>query len=146
MRSVLLLTVATTVVTAACGASQGGGRSGVVAENGGVVLSGVSLEEGRGDLLATMVGKVPSFRVRRPHDSCPQITLRNSASFQSVVAPHVYVDGARSNDTCILETLRASDVERVEVYASGVTMRPGYASHAHGLILVFMKGAEGRAP
>ena len=31
------------------------------------------------------------------------------------------------------------DVARVEVYPQGVTRRPGYGTHAHGLILVFMR-------
>ena len=55
--------------------------------------------------------------------------------------PIVYVDGARAIDTCILESLRTQDVESVELYPMGFTSRPGYASHAHGLILVFLLGA-----
>lgn len=116
-------------------------RGGVAMENGGLVLTGASLEDGRGDLLSTMVGKVPNLRVRRVRENCPQITLRNAVSYQSVVNPHVYVDGARATDTCILESLAAHDVERVEVYPTGVTIRPGYGRHAHGLILVFMRDA-----
>jgi len=34
------------------------------------------------------------------------------------------------------------DVESVEIYPMGFTTRPGYASHAHGLILVFLLGAK----
>jgi hypothetical protein len=55
--------------------------------------------------------------------------------------PHVYVDGTRTTDTCILETLRAEDVERIEVYPQGFTTRPGYGTHANGLILVFMRSS-----
>ena len=64
-------------------------------------------------------------------------------SFQGTVNPHVYVDGTRATDTCVLTSLRSHDVERVEVYPQGVTRRPGYGTHAHGLILVFMKQARG---
>ncbi|HSJ06258.1 MAG TPA: hypothetical protein VK936_06120 [Longimicrobiales bacterium] len=116
-------------------------RGGVAVEDGALVLTGVSLEDGQGDLLSTMIGKVPNFRVRRVRETCPQITLRNAVSYQSVVNPHVYVDGARATDTCILESLQAHDVGRVEVYPSGFTNRPGYGRHAHGLILVFMRDA-----
>lgn len=131
------------LLASACGASRGSDRAGgVTMEDGALVLTGVSLTDGRGDLLATMAGKVPNFRVRRIRASCPQITLRNAVSYQSVVNPHVYVDGARATDTCVLESLQAGDVERVEVYANGVTNRPGYGRHAHGLILVFMRGAR----
>ncbi len=79
------------------------------------------------------------MRVRRPSGECPRISLRNFVTFQSVVNPHVYVDGTRTADTCVLESLRTQDVESVEVYPMGVTRRPGYAPHAHGLILVFMR-------
>jgi hypothetical protein len=57
------------------------------------------------------------------------------------VNPQVYVDGTRATDTCILQSLRSDDVDSVEVYPMGVTKRPGYATHAHGLILVFLRGA-----
>lgn len=141
-RPMALATLGTALLLTACGAIERGDRtstSGVVSDKGGLVLSGQSLADGKGDLLAAMQGKVPNFRVRRAKEKCPQITLRNAVSFQSVVNPHVYVDGARSTDTCILESLQTIDVVRVEVYPTGVTYRPGYGRHAHGLILVFMR-------
>lgn len=142
------LVLAGTLLLTSCGSfhSKQANSNGVRMEHGGVVLTGKSLSDGRGDLLATMVGKVPNFRVRRVREQCPQITLRNAVSFQSVVNPHVYVDGARSTDTCVLESLAAGDVERVEVYSSGVTTRPGYGRHAHGLILIFMRSARAEVP
>lgn len=116
------------------------GQEGVFFEKGAVILTGSALTDGPGTVLAAMSGKVPNFRVQRRTGQCPEITLRNSVSFQSVdVSPHVYVDGTRSTDTCILETLQADDVERVEVYPQGFTTRPGYGTNAHGLILVFMR-------
>lgn len=142
-RPILRVTIATALLLTSCSALQRGDRentSGVSTENGGLILTGQTLNDGKGDLLAAMQGKVPNFRVRRIRERCPQITLRNAVSFQSVVNPHVYVDGARATDTCILESLQTSDVERVEVYPTGVTYRPGYGTHAHGLILVFMRG------
>lgn len=131
---------------AACGLARPGAErsagGGVTMEDGAIVLTRASLEDGGADLLRAMTGKVPNFRVRRVRGGCPQITLRSAVSYQSVVNPHVYVDGARATDTCVLESLQAHDVERVEVYSSGVTNRPGYGRHAHGLILVFMRSAE----
>ncbi|HEX6132574.1 MAG TPA: hypothetical protein VFZ24_01250 [Longimicrobiales bacterium] len=140
-RPTLLVTVSAALILTSCTALRRDreNMTGVAAENGGLVLSGASLTDGRGDLLAAMMGKVPNFRVRRLKEQCPQITLRNAVSFQSYVNPHVYVDGARATDTCILESLQTNDVERVEVYPTGVTVRPGYGRHAHGLILVFMR-------
>jgi hypothetical protein len=112
-------------------------------ENGGVVLAGPVLEQGRGSVLAVLQGTVPGFRFRRQRGECPQITLRNNVSYGDFGNPHVYVDGTRTTDTCILESIRTEDVERVEVYALGVTTRPGYAAHAYGLILLFLRGGTG---
>lgn len=116
---------------------------GATFEKGAVVLSGSALTNAPGTVLAAMSGKVPNFRVQYDNGQCPEIVLRNNASLQAggVVNPQVYVDGTRASDTCILETLRSDDVERVEVYPQGFTTRPGYATHAHGLILVFMRSA-----
>lgn len=145
-RQNLLTLLAGTLLLAACAGNRAGqNANGVSSENGALVLTGQSLEDGQGDLLGTMLGKVPNFRVRRIRQQCPQITLRNAVSFQSVVNPHVYVDGARATDTCILESLHANDVQRVEVYPTGVTQRPGYGRHAHGLILIFMRDGTGKA-
>ena len=116
-------------------------ESGVRLEAGAFVLTGVALEDGPGNLLATLTGKIPNFRLQRNSHGCPIITLRNAVVFQGTVAPHVYVDGTRATDTCVLRSLRTIDVARVEVYPQGFTRRPGYGTHAHGLILVFMRGA-----
>ncbi|MGH7502632.1 MAG: hypothetical protein ACREL7_12865 [Longimicrobiales bacterium] len=109
--------------------------------NGAIVLSGRALEDGSGTVLAAMAHKVPSFRIQRHAEMCPEIVLRSHVSFSGQVNPHVYVDGTRATDTCILEALRTDDVERVEVYPLGFTTRPGYGRHAQGLILVFLRSA-----
>jgi len=132
------------VLMTACASLKKGERSqrgqeGVFFDRGGVILTGSALTDGSGTVLAAISGKVPNFRVRRRGGHCPEITLRNSVSYTADVNPHVYVDGTRATDTCILETIRASDVERVEVYPQGFTTRPGYATQATGLILVFMR-------
>lgn len=116
---------------------------GVESEGGAIILSGVALNEARGSVLDALRGTVPGMRILSHVDQCPQVSLRSHVTFQSQVNPHVYVDGTRAVDTCILETLRTDDVESVEVYPMGVTKRPGYGTHAHGLILVFMRGAGG---
>lgn len=117
-------------------------RGDVRFEGGGFVLDGRALEDGPGTIVAALVGKVPNFRLQRNSGGCPIITLRNAVSFRTLVNPHVYVDGTRATDTCVLTSLRTQDVSRVEVYPQGVTRRPGYGTHAHGLILVFMRSAN----
>ena len=117
--------------------------AGVSYDRGAVVISGMALADGPGTVLAAMTGKVPNFRVKQGYGECPDISLRNYTTFQTMHNPHVYVDGTRATDTCILETLRTNDVDRVEVYPQGYTIRPGYGTHAAGLILIFMR--DGRA-
>lgn len=128
--------------SAACAPLRPGDTAGGVSfDSGAVVLTGAALEDGPGSVLAAMAGKVPNFRLQRLSGECPIVSLRSHVSYLSVANPHVYVDGTRATDTCILESLRTVDVERVEVYPQGFTTRPGYRSHAHGLILVFMRSA-----
>ena len=134
------VTQATSCATLGRGAEEPEERAeGVSLENGAVILSGTALEDGSGSVLGTMRGKIPSMRVQQRGDACPQIALRNAVSFAGPVNPHVYVDGTRATDTCILEQLRAMDAQRVEVYPLGFTTRPGYGRHAQGLILIFMR-------
>lgn len=124
---------------ASLGGSTGDDPDGGVSfDRGAVVLSGPALEDGAGSVLGAMTGKVPSLRVHQT-GGCPEITLRSYVSYVGISNPHVYVDGTRATDTCVLESLRTNDVQRVEVYPQGFTRRPGYGTHAPGLILVFMR-------
>ncbi len=116
-----------------------GFEGGVKIQGGATVISGVTLEDETGSVLDALVGRVPNLRIRRVSGGCPQISLRTSVSFESVTNPQVYVDGTQITDTCILESLLAQNVELVEIYPMGVTTRPGYATHSHGLILVFTR-------
>ena len=135
--------LAALLVAASCASfGQGGGEaddSGVAHDRGAVVLTGHALEDGAGTVLGAMAGKVPNFRIQHTGSGCPSITLRSYVSYVGLANPHVYVDGTRATDTCVLESLRSSDVQRVEVYPQGFTRRPGYGTHAPGLILVFMR-------
>jgi len=147
--AVFLLPAAAWVLTgcaSASGPNFAGGREAeeppsVSFDKGAVILTGAALTDGPGSLLATMSGKIPNFHVHRIAGDCPQITLRNVGNLSGVVSPHVYVDGTRATDTCVLESLRSNDVERVEVYPQGFTTRPGYGRHGPGLILVFMRSS-----
>ena len=145
LRSVALPLIA--LVLAACQTAQfpGGQRrpsTGIDHRDGAIILTGRALTYGRGSVLGAMEGKVPNLKIRRTARACPEINIRNQMAFQRRIQPHVYVDGTLSVDTCILESLRSHDVQSVEVYPQGFTKRPGYATHAHGLILVFMRSVE----
>ena len=120
------------------GRTEGGIRN----EGGATIISGVALDDQRGSILDTMQGRVPGMKIQRHTDKCPEVSLRSHVTFSSVVNPLVYVDATRTTDTCILESLQTDNVESIEIYPTGVTMRPGYATHAHGLILIFLRGAN----
>lgn len=127
------------LTVAACAAGPGQEPATVSGARGGTVIQGDALLDGRGSVLDALRGKVPGLKIQEYVGDCPRIALRNDATFRTPVNPHVYVDGTRATDTCILESLWSRDVESVEVYPAGVSGRPGYPSHAHGLILVFLR-------
>ena len=143
---VLPVLALTLFLLAGCSALRSEARTnrtegGIENVGGATVISGAALDDVRGSVLSALQGRIPGMKILPHTDQCPQISLRSHVTFQSVVNPQVYVDGTRATDTCILNSLRTDDVESVEVYPMGVTKRPGYATHAHGLILVFMRGA-----
>ncbi len=130
-----------------CAALQTEGRTtrtegGVENVGGATIISGVALDERRGSILDAIQGRVPGLKILRHLDQCPQVSLRSHVTLMTAVNPYVYVDGTRAVDTCILESLLTDNVDSVEIYPMGVTRRPGYATHAHGLILIFMRGSD----
>ena len=127
-RRLASLTLFSLLASSACatGHTDPKNRNGVDFEKGGIVLSGQALMDGRGP-------SWPPWRVRSPTSACtgcpgmPRDHAAQSVNFKGAVNPHVYVDGTRTTDTCVLDSLRTTDVERVEVYPQGFTTRPGYA-------------------
>lgn len=108
---------------------------------GAVVLGDDVLREQNAPLLDVMERNIPTLMVRAGSGHCPALSLRGPNTAPGLTDPRVYVDGTRTLDTCILTSLRAGDVRRVEIYPMGVTRRPGYSPHTHGLILVFLRDA-----
>jgi hypothetical protein len=92
----------------------------------------------QGTLLNALIGQLSGMRIGPSQRGCPAIRLRGMRYASGGPDPRVYVDGSPTSSTCILKQLRASEVERVEVYPSGVTDRVGYRSHPSGLILIFL--------
>lgn len=109
---------------------------------GAVVVGREALSQAPGPLLEVMAQELASMEVIRSRETaadCPLIAFRGPVTGTSFSNPVVYVDGSRSSGTCILRSLDSEAVERVEVYPTGHTERPGYVTHPHGLILVFMR-------
>lgn len=133
------------LVLTACGglgagpAQPGTEGIGVESVDGATVVTAGELVRTNGSVLQAIQGKIPNMKVDASPQRCPAITLRASKRFTGVNYPDVYVDGIRAQNTCILETLGAQDVNRVEIYSQGFTTRPGYGTSGHGLILLFMR-------
>lgn len=114
--------------------------NGVVNVGGATIVGPQELRDQGGSVLRAIMGKVPNLKVSfRDMGRCPTIAMRTYKDHHGNDFPGVYVDGTHAGDTCILETLDARDVERVEIYPAGFTNRPGYATNNNGLILVFLR-------
>lgn len=112
---------------------------GVQGQDGATVVTADELARTNGSVLQAIRGKIPNMKIDLSPERCPAITLRTFKRFRGENYPQVYLDGTRAQNTCILETLAAQDVERVEVYPQGFTTRPGYSTSTHGLILLFSR-------
>ena len=108
-----------------------------------IVIAGEQLWSQSGDLMTVVKNRVASMQIRRSrNDPCPEIVIRGRKSIQGPSDPKIYVDGTPAANTCILEMLTPTNVERVEVYPSGISRRPGYFTDPNGLILVFSRDGE----
>jgi hypothetical protein len=109
--------------------------------DGSFILRRALLQEQSGSLLDVLQHYIPSIRVAETSD-CPRIYLRGPSTIMTRSDPAIYVGGQRAVNTCILSGLSTADVERVEVYPSGVPRGVGYQTHPYGVIIVFMKTSE----
>lgn len=144
-RSAALILAVAVLSVSACGVGpHSGSTAGFSSLSGknnaaGYVLSGPNLREHGGSLLSFLFGRVSGMDVDYSTYPCPSIQIRGRKSLVGSSDPIVYVDGARTANSCILEDLHTRDLSRVEVYPMGVANRPGYESHPNGLILVFIR-------
>ncbi len=146
MRKIAGPMILLTLGIAACGGtwqatpSQPNQGNGVAVSEGATVVTAEELHTSSGSVLRALMGKVPNLKVNFVGlERCPAITLRNYEDIHGNNFPLVYLDGTRANNTCILESVQAYDLDRVEVYPMGFTRRPGYGTHTQGLILMFSR-------
>lgn len=116
--------------------------NGIEASGGATIVTAQELRGTQGSVLRAIMGKVPGMKVTFTvgMSRCPSIAMRRSEDHLGNDRPSVYVDGTHVYDTCILETLEAREVDRVEIYPMGFTTRPGYGTNNAGLILLFLRG------
>jgi hypothetical protein len=105
------------------------------------VLAGDQLWQRSSDLLSIISNRISAVQVRRT-GHCPNITMRGQKTYIGSTDADVYVNGTRAGNTCLLESMRSEDVERVEVYPMGVTGTPGVAPNPNGVILIYLRTAE----
>lgn len=117
------------------------GEDGSEDPEGALVMSREALDRYGGRLMDAMEAEFTSLRVVYEPSAtlCPLVSLRGSIVSTTYSNPLVFVDGNRMTNTCVLDELDTGDVERVELYPSGRTSRPGYSNHPSGLILVFTR-------
>lgn len=108
--------------------------------NHAIVFTSEQLARRNTDLLSALTGHVAGMQVALT-PGCPAITLRGANSMTMFSNPRIYVNGEPAANTCILQSLSTADLQRVEVYPSGISSRPGYFNDANGLILIFMKNS-----
>lgn len=104
----------------------------------GTILTAEQLRYDNGSILDAMSRHIVRMRVDKRY-ACPALSLRGPNTAPGLTEPVIYVDGAKTVDTCILDMMTVNDVERVEVYPSGISPHPGLFGNSHGLILVFTK-------
>jgi hypothetical protein len=102
------------------------------------IVTGAQLRGGGSSLLDGLRSRIANFRVERSQP-CPEVRLRGQRSVVGNSNPVVYVNGTRAANTCVLEQILPMDVDAVEVYANGVSSRPGYRNSPTGLVLVFTR-------
>jgi hypothetical protein len=120
-------------VSGGCAGAAQGNSAGI---GNAIVIGDESFGSASGSILTVLKTHIRSMSVASS-DGCPHIVLRPGRS--QTAEALVYVDGQRMSDTCILDGLNLEAIQRVEVYPSGVTQRPGYRTNTGGLILVFTK-------
>lgn len=128
------------VAAAACSQRNRAATSSASPRGGATVVQGSDLMSRSGNLLEALRGRVSNMRVDRMQGRCPVITLRGQKTIIGSTDPTIYIDGTRMGDTCSLDQVQVVSVERVEVYAGGISPPPGYAPAANGTILVFLTG------
>jgi len=135
--------IGSAALAAGCGGAllPGSAESNDVIPGNAIVLHRADLGDQPSSLVDVLDRRFP-WMVVHSHSPCPAFELRRENTAPGASEPLVYVDGARAIDTCILASINALDVERVEIYPSGFTSRSGYATNSGGLILVFMRNGR----
>lgn len=113
---------------------------GIRTDGSTTILTSALLQRQSRSLLDLLKARVPSITVI-DDTPCPDIYLRGRSTVVTSSSPAIYVDGELANNTCVLDMMDVTDMERVEIYANGQP-RAGYQSSPYGVILIFLKTSD----
>jgi hypothetical protein len=130
------LLIAGFAATTACGGTNAKqSDSAPVPDRQATVLRGSDLAGG--SLLDVLRTRVAGITVRTQDQACPLVSFRGTRSVRNQGAPTIYVDKTLMADTCILQQMSTTEVERVEVFPSGITSLPSIQRNANGVIMIY---------
>lgn len=117
-----------------CSANPASTHSPELPDGSAIIVHG---SEFSGSVLDALHSRVPSARVSQQPTGCPTIMFRGARSIRNQRNPSVYVDGTLMLDTCILQQISSTDVDRIEVYANGMVSRANVQPDPFGIIMVY---------
>jgi hypothetical protein len=123
------------VLIGCAGQRTGTDKANEAATRPGLVMRGTEMS---GSVINALQTRMPSARINT-RGPCPQIVFRGDLSARNPTNPSVYVDGTLMGDTCVLNSIYAQDVDRVEIYSNGNTPYSTIQRNASGVILIFRR-------
>ncbi|MDQ3698559.1 MAG: hypothetical protein M3373_11135 [Gemmatimonadota bacterium] len=108
--------------------------------SGGYLIGAADLQADGRPLLELLRLRVPVMGVQGATD-CPHINFRGRNTLFTRSDPAIHVDGLHASNTCILSEMSTIDLERVEIYPSGIP-RAGYRTNPNGVILIFVRKGD----
>lgn len=121
---------------AACTAAGHQASADARPDGSAIVVQGSDLS---GSVIDALRSRVAGMTISNRSGECPQIMFRGPRSVRNQRNPTVYVDGTMMLDTCILQQINAADVDRIELYPSGIISKPAIQRDPFGIIMVYRK-------
>ena len=120
-------------VIGACSTRQASEKQTGTANTSAIVIPGSEIA---GSALQAIRTRIPAARISTA-GTCPRIEFRGARSLNNQPEPSIYVDGTLMGDTCALNAIFGSDIDRIEVYPSGDTPNASVRRNPSGVILIF---------
>lgn len=135
MRTKAAIPVVVCCVLAACGARSRQSDTDAPSNGSAIIIRSAEIS---GNVLQAMRTKIPSIRISSTA-GCPQIAFRGNVSLHNQPNPTVYIDGTLIADTCALQSVSATELDRVEVYTSGDTPYASIRRNPAGVIIIYRR-------